>query len=223
MHVAKSIYADSITLWHHRGLIADKPAQIFMSMPFSVNGTRRATKACDDIVQTMTSDLLVSVLENNTSEWSNWHSRRTGIQQIPKAPPPMLLVVDARSGVEHERTARIELNSQVHSWVPMLGDVAAGLASCTQVEYGSMVQLDLKPGEGVLIMINMLAKEDEYNSHSQMSLLASNETISQDDVDVPTGYERRPLSAAAGGMHAQSEARVQPIQSYISYLDHGPN
>ena len=135
----------------------------------------------------------------------------------------MLLVVDARSGVEHERTARIELNSQVHSWVPMLGDVAAGLASCTQVEYGSMVQLDLKPGEGVLIMINMLAKEDEYNSHSHMSLLASNETISQDDVDVPTGYERRPLSAAAGGMHAQSEARVQPIQSYISYLDHGPN
>ena len=70
----------------------------------------------------------------------------------------MLLVVDARSaGVE--RVATLELNRQVHSWVPMMGDVAAGYEACTLSEYGSTVQLDLKPGEGVRIMINMFANE----------------------------------------------------------------
>ena len=105
----------------------------------------------------------------------------------------MLLVVDARSAGA-ERTATLELNRQVHSWVPMLGDVAAGFEACTQAEYGPTVQLDLKPGEGVLIMINMLANEKQYNSHSQMTLMASNETTSADsESDIPSGYERRPL------------------------------
>ena len=201
VHVAKSIYANAITSWHHRGLTGGKPAQIFVSTPFSVQGTQRAAKAPDDIVQFMTSDLLVSVLEKNTSSGtgystgptSMWHSRRSGVQTISKAPPPMLLVVDARSAGA-ERTATLELNRQVHSWVPMLGDVAAGFEACTQAEYGPTVQLDLKPGEGVLIMINMLANEKKYNSHSQMTLMASNETTSADsESDIPSGYERRPL------------------------------
>lgn len=196
VHVAKSIYADSITSWHHRGLVGDKPAQVFVSTSFPVQGTLRPSQAPNDIVQMMDSDLLVSVLENNHTRkqpTSLWHSRRSGVQTIPKAPPPMLLVVDARSA-GGERTATLELSRQVHSWVPMLGDVAAGFEACAQAEYGSTVQLDLKPGEGILIMINMLADEKRYNSHSQLILMASNETIStESESDLPSGYERRGL------------------------------
>jgi len=197
--VARSIYANAITQWTARQLLTKKATQVFSSMPFDLAGAHKANNSRGHIVQNMDDRLLVSVFESS-SRSSKWHSRREGVQTISKAPPPMLLVVDGREEGD-VRTTHLELDSQVYSATPMVGDRQAGFEECRQADLGSTVRVHLAPGEGVLLMLNMYATEEQWNTIDQMQKLQREATLLYGPAAEPQHPKKRAHHGAAYERH----------------------
>ena len=57
------------------------------------------------------------------------------------------------------RAATLGLNASVHGWGPLEGDADAGFSACQVAVLGRYVELELLPGEGMLIALSMYASD----------------------------------------------------------------
>jgi len=173
LHVASSIYTGALQQWVERGLLR-RPSLIYSSLYPKLEHTAMPSARKGEVVQAMGEDLLVFVM-HDPSRTSKLHTRREGVKVINKPAPPMLLIVDARrEGLRKGVNVTLQFNT--YSWTPLVFDDRAGATNCDVAGgFGPhlMRGLSLLPGEGVLLMLNLHATEQEYNTETKVTAQAS--------------------------------------------------